>query len=73
LQLCFFGWIKGEKPKRLRSRVGTTADEFPITAWKVPSSEVETGMLKGHRLDSRQRESGINRLLTAESEILRCP
>jgi hypothetical protein len=29
--------------------------------------------LEGHRLDSRQRESTINRLLTAESKLLRCP
>ena len=29
--------------------------------------------LEGHRLDSRQRESNINQLLPAETEILRCP
>jgi hypothetical protein len=29
--------------------------------------------LVGHRLDSRQRESRINRLLKAESKLLRCP
>jgi hypothetical protein len=28
---------------------------------------------KGHRLDSRQRESSINQLLTTESKLLRCP
>jgi hypothetical protein len=28
---------------------------------------------KGHRLDSRQRESSINQVLTAESKLLRCP
>ncbi len=28
---------------------------------------------EGHRLDSRQRESSINQLLTAESKLLRCP
>jgi DNA modification methylase len=39
---CFFGWIKGEKPKTLRARVGQTADEFPTTIWQVPSSAVET-------------------------------
>jgi DNA modification methylase len=39
---CLFGWIKGEKPKTLRSQVGATADEFPTTVWEVPSSEVET-------------------------------
>jgi DNA modification methylase len=39
---CFFGWIKGEKPKTLRARVGQTADEFPTTIWRVPSSAVET-------------------------------
>jgi DNA modification methylase len=39
---CLFGWIKGEKPKTLRARVGQTADEFPTTIWQVPSSAVET-------------------------------
>lgn len=39
---CLFGWIKGEKPKTLRSQVGAAADEFPTTVWEVPSSEVET-------------------------------
>jgi DNA modification methylase len=39
---CLFGWIRGEKPKTLRSQVGATADEFPTTVWEVPSSEVET-------------------------------
>jgi DNA modification methylase len=39
---CFFGWIKGEKPKTFRTQVGQTADEFPTTIWSVPSSEVET-------------------------------
>ena len=39
---CLYGWIKGEKPKTLRSQVGTTAGEFPTTVWEVPSSEVET-------------------------------
>jgi DNA modification methylase len=39
---CFFGWIKGEKPKTLRARVSQTADEFPTTIWQVPSSAVET-------------------------------
>jgi DNA modification methylase len=39
---CLFGWIKGEKPKTFRARVGHTAGEFPTTIWQVPSSEVET-------------------------------
>ena len=39
---CFFGWIKGEKPKTFRSEVGKRAGEFPTTVWEVPSSEVET-------------------------------
>jgi hypothetical protein len=39
---CLFGWIKGEKPKTLRARVGQRADEFPTTIWQVPSSAVET-------------------------------
>jgi DNA modification methylase len=39
---CLFGWIKGERPKTLRSQVGEAADEFPSTVWAVASSEVET-------------------------------
>jgi DNA modification methylase len=39
---CLFGWIRGEKPKTLRSQVGATAGEFPTTVWEIPSSEVET-------------------------------
>jgi DNA modification methylase len=39
---CLFGWIRGEKPKTLRSQVGAVANEFPTTAWEVSSSEVET-------------------------------
>ena len=39
---CFFGWIKGEKPKTRRAHLGQTAGEFPTTVWEVPSSEVET-------------------------------
>jgi DNA modification methylase len=39
---CLFGWVKGEKPKTLRSQIGATAGEFPTTVWEVPSSEVET-------------------------------
>ena len=39
---CLFGWIRGDKPKTLRSQVGATADEFPTTVWEIPSSEVET-------------------------------
>jgi DNA modification methylase len=39
---CLFGWIRGEKPKTLRSQVGATADQFPTTVWAVPSFEVET-------------------------------
>jgi DNA modification methylase len=39
---CFYGWIRGEKPKTLRSQVGTTAGEFLTTVWEVPSSEVES-------------------------------
>src|SRR5258708_6575277 len=31
------------------------------------------GFAKGHRLDSRQRESTFNQLLLSETEILRCP
>jgi hypothetical protein len=30
-------------------------------------------LAKGHRLDSRQRESSSNQLLTAEFKLLRCP
>ena len=39
---CLFGWIKGEKPRTLRSQVGATTGEFPTTVWEIPSSEVET-------------------------------
>lgn len=39
---CFFGWIKGQRPKMLRAQVGQTAGKFPTTVWEVPSSEVET-------------------------------
>ncbi|MGH7780590.1 MAG: DNA-methyltransferase [Candidatus Binataceae bacterium] len=39
---CLFGWIRGEKPKTLRSDLGKIAGEFPSTVWEVPSSEVET-------------------------------
>jgi DNA modification methylase len=39
---CLFGWVRGEKPKTLRSQIGATAGEFPTTVWDVPSSEVET-------------------------------
>jgi DNA modification methylase len=39
---CLYGWIKGAKPKTLRSQMGATAGEFPTTVWEVPSSEVET-------------------------------
>jgi DNA modification methylase len=39
---CLFGWVKGQKPKTLRSQIGATAGEFPTTVWEVPSSEVET-------------------------------
>jgi DNA modification methylase len=39
---CLFGWVKGEKPKTLRSQVGQTVGEFPTTVWEVSSSEVET-------------------------------
>jgi DNA modification methylase len=39
---CLFGWVKGEKPRTLRSQVGATEGEFPTTVWEVPSSEVET-------------------------------
>jgi len=39
---CFFGWLKGEKPKTLRAAVGNFAGEFPTTVWEVPSSEVES-------------------------------
>ena len=39
---CLFGWIKGARPKSLRTRVGRTAGEFPTTVWEVPSAEIET-------------------------------
>ena len=39
---CLFGWVRGEKPRSFRTRVGETADGFPTTIWSVPSSEVET-------------------------------
>jgi DNA modification methylase/ParB-like chromosome segregation protein Spo0J len=39
---CLFGWIKGEKPRTFRARVGDTADGFPTTVWQIPSSEIET-------------------------------
>jgi DNA modification methylase len=39
---CLFGWVKGRKPKTLRSQIGATVGEFPTTVWDVPSSEVET-------------------------------
>ncbi len=39
---CFFGWIKGEKPKTQRAHLGQTAGEFPTTVWEVPSYEIET-------------------------------
>ena len=39
---CFFGWIKGQKPKILRAQVGELAGEFPTTVWAIPSSEIET-------------------------------
>jgi len=39
---CLFGWVKGQKPKTLRSQIGATAGEYPTTVWEVPSSEVET-------------------------------
>lgn len=39
---CLFGWVKGAKPKTLRSQVSASAEEFPTTVWAVPSSEVET-------------------------------
>ncbi len=39
---CLFGWVKGQKPKTLRSQIGATAGEFPTTVWEIPSSEVET-------------------------------
>ena len=39
---------------------------------------MKTGQLpvvrrEGHRLDSRQRESSLNQVLTADSRLLRCP
>ena len=39
---CLFGWVRGSKPKTLRSHLGKTAGEFPTTVWEIPSSEVET-------------------------------
>jgi DNA modification methylase len=39
---CLFGWIKGEKPKIFRTRIGEMGGEFPTTIWAVPSSEAET-------------------------------
>jgi len=39
---CFFGWIKGAKPKTQRTQLGETAGEFPTTVWAVPSSAIET-------------------------------
>jgi DNA modification methylase len=39
---CLFGWLKGAKPKTLRTAVGNFAGEFPTTVWEVPSSEVES-------------------------------
>jgi hypothetical protein len=38
-----------------------------------PYPAVEAGKWEGHRLDSRQRESSINQLLRAESNLFRCP
>ena len=43
---------------------------------KTPQGKkIDHGVIssKGHRLDSRQRESSLNQLLTAESTPLRCP
>jgi len=42
-----------------------------LTAWA--STDDSLGTREGHRLASRQRESGINQLLTAESKLLRSP
>jgi DNA modification methylase len=39
---CLFGWIRGEKPKTLRSEVGKREGEFLTTVWAIPSSEIET-------------------------------
>ena len=39
---CLFGWIRGEKPKTLRSSIGDFVGEFPTTVWEVPSTGVET-------------------------------
>ena len=39
---CFFGWVRGEKPKTLRNHLGIIAGEFPTTVWEVPNSEIET-------------------------------
>lgn len=39
---CLFGWVKGQKPKTLRSQCGAFGDEFPTTVWEIPNSEVET-------------------------------
>jgi DNA modification methylase len=39
---CFYGWIRGEKPRIVRAEVGGFAGEFPTTVWQIPSAEVES-------------------------------
>jgi hypothetical protein len=63
------GEVSGSQIEQLVDELICLRTSSPLTCRACLLRE----LAEGHRLDSRQRESSINELLKAETEILRCP